>query len=278
MRTGRMKRSENPSARTIKRAFAVLLALTALSMGFASAAPGFTDQAAVPKTPATTQKSTQHSRKQTVAADRRSGAAKRSPAAPAAEQAAPLLPLWPANDHSVPANVVWNSQGLRIDAANSSLHQILKDVSTATGATVSGLGPDQRIFGKYGPGPAREVLSELLDGSGYNVLMIGDQGQGTPRQIVLTRQPSGPAPPQSSNNPNQNSEEGNNADVEEPPPPQPEPQQPQPQQPQPQQPQNLPPGFVPGAQPRTPQQILQEMQQRQQQIEQQQQQQRTNPQ
>ena len=169
---------------------------------------------------------------------------------------------------------MWNSQGLRIDATNSSLHQILKDVSTAIGATVSGLGADQRIFGNYGPGPAREVLSELLHGSGYNVLMIGDQGQGTPRQVVLSRQPSGPAPPSTANNSNQNSDDGGSADAEEPQ--QPEPQPP-PQQ-QPQLPQNMPPGFGPGAQPRTPQQILQEMQQRQQQIEQMQQQQRTNPQ
>jgi hypothetical protein len=269
MRTGRMKQPGNLSTRTIKRAFAVLLAVTALGMGSSSAAPGFTDQATAPKAPAATQKSAQHSRKQTVAA-------KQSPAPPvAAEQAAPLLPQWPANDHAGAANVVWNSQGLRVDAANSSLHQILKDVSTATGATVSGLGPDQRIFGTFGPGPAREVLSELLDGSGYNVLMIGDQGQGTPRQIVLSRQPNGHAPPPVGNNSNQSSDDGNNADVEEPPPPpQPEPQQPQQQPPPP----NMPPGFVPGQQPRTPQQILQEMQQRQQQIEQQQQQQNTNPQ
>jgi len=37
------------------------------------------------------------------------------------------------------------------------------------------------------------VLSQLLDGSGYNVLMIGDQGQGAPRQIVLTARQAGSA-------------------------------------------------------------------------------------
>ncbi len=57
------------------------------------------------------------------------------------------------------------------------------------------MGQDQRIFGAYGPGPARDVLSQLLDGSGYNVLMIGDQGQGTPRRIVLSARPAGPAQP-----------------------------------------------------------------------------------
>jgi hypothetical protein len=159
--------------------------------------------------------------------------------------------------------VAWNSKGLRIDAANSSLHQILKDVATATGAKVSGMSTDRRIFGTFGPAPAREVISQLLYGSGYNVLLIGDQGQGTPRQIVLSTRPTGPAPAN-----NAASSNDDNADVEEPPPPQP---QPQPQQ-------NPPAGSGPGGQPRSPQQILQEMQQRQQQIQQQQQQQRMNPQ
>ena len=104
---------------------------------------------------------------------------------------APELPHWPVNEKPDQASVTWDSQGLRIDAANSSLQQILKDVSTATGVKVEGMGSDERIFGAYGPGQARDVLSQLLQGSGYNVLMIGDQGQGTPRQIVLTARKTG---------------------------------------------------------------------------------------
>ena len=34
----------------------------------------------------------------------------------------------------------------------------------------------QRIYGSYGPAPARDVLRQLLDGSGYNVIMVGDRG------------------------------------------------------------------------------------------------------
>jgi hypothetical protein len=149
---------------------------------------------------------------------------------------------------------VWNSQGLRIEASNSSLSQILKDVAQATGTKVVGLGSDDRIFGSYGPGTARDVLNELLDGSGYNVLMIGDQGQGTPREIVLSAQSKGETPATINGQTASNDE---NTDAEE-------------QTPQPQQPQQLQPpppirnGFTPGAPPRTPQQIMQEMQQRQQ--------------
>ena len=191
-------------------------------------------------------------------------------------QQAPKPPDWPANEKPNNAVVEWNSQGLRIHASNSSLEQILKDVSTATGAKVSGLGADERIFGTYGPGPATEVISQLLDGSGYNVLMIGEQGQGTPRQIVLSKQPTGPAP-SSGNSSGQSEDNGASSEVDEQPQP-PPPPQPQPQ-PQPQMPPSNPSGFGPSVpQPRTPQQILQEMQQRQRQIEQQQQQQQNNPQ
>ncbi len=250
---------EVPGVSTLRRLPVRWLAtvlLTVMALGVASASA---DQSAAPKTPATTQKSASRARKQTASV-------KASPAAQPAipPQADPLLPQWPANDHPSEATVLWNSQGLRIDASNSSLQQILKDVSTDIGVKITGLNGDQRVFGTYGPGAARDVLSQLLDGSGYNVLMVGDLGEGTPRQVVLTRQPTGPPPPVA-NNPNSGNDDSS-ADVEEPPQPPPPP--------------NMPAGFGPGSQPRTPQQILQEMQQRQQQIEQQQlqqQQQRTNP-
>ncbi len=57
---------------------------------------------------------------------------------------APVLPPppdWPANDPPAAASVVYDSRGLLIIASNSSLAQILKDVSTDTGAKV---GRDER--------------------------------------------------------------------------------------------------------------------------------------
>jgi hypothetical protein len=187
-------------------------------------------------------------------------AAKPSPStpAPAAAAATPVAPVappapnWPANDKAVAATVVWDSHGLSIVAANSSLIQILKDISAATGAKVEGLGVDERIFGTYGPGQARDVISQLLDGSGYNVLMVGDQGEGTPRQIELSNRPNGPAPvaPTGRNS-------GNDEETEAEPPPQ---QQPEPS--------NIRNGLAPGM-PRSSE--LQQMEQRRQQQTQQQQ-------
>lgn len=185
---------------------------------------------------------------------RKHSPAKPSPAVPAAQAAAPAPPPappkpdWPVNDKPVDATIVWDSHGLRVDAANSRLDQIMKLISTDTGAKVEGLGPsDVRIFGTYGPGPANEVISQLLNGTGYNVLMVGDQGAGAPRQILLSTAPSGPAP---QNNARSSSEDDSEQD---------------------QQPTEFNPaangGFMP-PQARTPQQI-QEMQMRQEQIQQQ---------
>ncbi|MFP5204809.1 MAG: hypothetical protein ACLGSH_05600 [Acidobacteriota bacterium] len=186
--------------------------------------------------------------------------AKPAPAAALPAQvlpAAPPPPNWPIQQKPQPAKVVWDSRGLEIQASNSSLDQILHEVATDIGATVHGLSQDQRIFGTYGPGPARDVLSKLLDGSGLNILMVGDQGGGTPREIVLsTSGPAGAQPAGIPRPPVQDSYQ------EEPPPAQAYPQ--------------APPRPVPirnpfgNDGPRTPQEILQQqLQQRQEQVEQQ---------
>ncbi len=119
-------------------------------------------------------------------------AARPAPAV-SAPSVAPPAPDWPANDQPSDATVTWDSQGLRVVAVNSSLTQILKAIATQTGATLEGSDKDERIFGVYGPGPARDVICQLLDGSGYNVLLVGELGQGAPRQIILTaRTAAGP--------------------------------------------------------------------------------------
>jgi hypothetical protein len=184
------------------------------------------------------------------------------PSAPSVN-AAPA-PHWPVNDQPTRAEVVWDSHGLTIDATNSSLQQILKDVSIATGATVEGLNGDERVFGAYGPGQARDVLSQLLQGAGYNVMMIGNQGQGAPRQILLTTRRSNDQSTQArgsaNNNSDDDSSDADSADDQNVPMPPPR------------------PGF-PGGFPRNPQQRMQQFrQEREQLLNQQQQQQQQQPQ
>jgi hypothetical protein len=178
------------------------------------------------------------------------------PPKPVAEPAPqPVLPDWPANDKPTPATVTWNSQGLLVTASNSSLAQILSDISTATGTEIDGFSNDQRIFGSYGPGQTREILSQLLQGTGYNVVMVGDQGQGTPRHMLLSTRNATSA---AVGKVEAKSSDDEDADDDEPaPPPTPQPVRP-----------------MPGGPPRTP---LEMMQQRQQQMQQQRGQQPPNP-
>ena len=184
--------------------------------------------------------------------------------------APPPKPDWPIDSSPKPASVRWDSSGLRIDAANSSLQQILDEVESATGTKVEGFGQDQRVYGNFGPGQPRDILAQLLQGTGYNILMVGDQGKGVPREILLSAQSAGGGPqqiaPRSTPAPEESDEDStdNQMDVQPPPP--------QPAQPGPRM-QN-------GNTPRTPQQVQQEMLERQQQIlrMQQMQQQQANPQ
>jgi hypothetical protein len=160
--------------------------------------------------------------------------------------------------------VDWNGRNLSIAATNASLQQILHDVSTATGVKVEGQAADERIYGRFGPAPAREVLSQLLDGSGYNVLMVGDKGEGTPRELVLTARTH--AAPKAASEAEEHAQQNADDDA---------PEEPEPiEQPSPgaHRPFIIPPGQQPG-QGRSPEQVIQEMQQRQQQLIQQQQQQ-----
>jgi hypothetical protein len=189
--------------------------------------------------------------------------------APVTSPAAPCIPNWPANKKPAEASVVWDSHGLFIQASNSSLDQILNDISLKTGAKVEGMGADERVFGTYGPGPVRDVLRELLEGSGYNILLIGDLGQGTPRRIVLSGRPTGPAQPSGQSTPSDSETDQEQVSGPEAPPTGPVPQ--------PALPGSVPPPPVPVRSPQSMMQQQELMEQRQEQIRQQQQQQ-NNPQ
>ena len=163
-----------------------------------------------------------------------------------------------------PAKVMLDGGKLTIHAHNSALSEILNEISRQGGMNLSGLHAgkaDQRIFGTYGPGRPRDVLNELLNGSGYNVLMLGSLPSGLPRQLALSLRPAGGIPnppPQSEARMREEYEENQIQPTQYAPAPNPHPQ---------------PPVAHPGARPgiRTPQEILQELEQmRQRQLQQQQ--------
>ena len=194
----------------------------------------------------------------------RPGAATREsqpvPAAPAAAQPPSML-----DQPAQPAKVELTPGKLSIQADNSSLTAILHQLSTSAGMTVDGLNKDERIFGTYGPGDPREILSALLEGTGYNVVMFGKTSDGTPSQLALSPRgapiPSGAINGVRSVRPTQeDDEEPTPTQYDDPPPPPPSPQP------------ATPAGGV-----RTPQQMLQELQQMQQMRQQQQQEQQQQP-
>jgi hypothetical protein len=121
---------------------------------------------------------------------------------PAHTQALPELPASPlATPPSTaavapsPATVNLTDGKLTVSAQNSDLTAILQQVARASGMSIEGLGKTTRVFGVYGPGNPRDVLTDLLDGSGYNFVMLGGGNGSAPAKLVLTEKPAGPPPP-----------------------------------------------------------------------------------
>jgi hypothetical protein len=117
---------------------------------------------------------------------------------------------------AAPATVTAGNNELTVKAHNSSLSQILHQVSSATGMKLDGLGGDERVFGSFGPGAPREVLTALLNGTSYNVMMVGDLPNGAPRQLLLTNRGGGGAPPPPSPPANANQNQMHNPDEDNP--------------------------------------------------------------
>ncbi len=115
-----------------------------------------------------------------------------------------------------PAAIDLSGGVLTIRATNSSLRSILDALEQRTGTHVEGLAKDERIFGIYGPGNPQQVLSALLDDSGYNVLISGIKDDGAPREIVLTTRTS--TAPAAATTPTQAAQEDDDSDDSTPPP------------------------------------------------------------
>jgi hypothetical protein len=145
------------------------------------------------------------------AAQRRHPAAKKQ--APPAVQLAPALP--PATLAELPATppqVSFQGGQLTIAAQNSTLGDILKAVRVQTVATIDLPGnASERVVGNFGPAPARDVLTSLLNGSHFNYLLLGSPTDpaALDRVILMAKssnstasEPSGPTEQASAYNQN----------------------------------------------------------------------------
>jgi hypothetical protein len=116
------------------------------------------------------------------------------------EQAAPVVEVVPApapltleQQPASPPRISYQGGQLTITAPNSTLGDILRGVHAQTGAAVDVPGnATERVVGYFGPGPAREVLAALLNGSHFNYVILGSvTNPGGVERVVLTSKAGG---------------------------------------------------------------------------------------
>ena len=94
---------------------------------------------------------------------------------------------------ALPPQVHYSRGQLTIVAENSTLADILVAVRTQTGAAVD-VPPSatERVVAHLGPGPARDVLTALLNGTHFNYVMIGSPAHPeNVERLILTLKTGG---------------------------------------------------------------------------------------
>jgi hypothetical protein len=106
----------------------------------------------------------------------------------------PLVPLTLEAQPAMPPEVSYRDGQLTIVAQNSTLADILRAVRAETHASVE-VPPTatERVVSQFGPGPARQVLAELLNGSQFNYVLLGSASDPAKldRVILTPKAPSG---------------------------------------------------------------------------------------
>src|SRR5579872_2848471 len=90
---------------------------------------------------------------------------------------------------AVPPQVSFQDNQLTIVAPNSTLSDILRAVKKLTGAEIDVPSAPERVVTHLGPGPAREVMAELLNGSRFNYVLLGspDDQNGLSRVVLVAK-------------------------------------------------------------------------------------------
>lgn len=117
---------------------------------------------------------------------------------PAAQpNATPPVVLRPEQMPAVPPVITFTEGALTINAQNSTLGDILRGVRNQTGASVDMPGnATERVMGKFGPGPARDVLTSLLNGTHFNYVLMGSatDPEALDRVVLTAKSNGGEAP------------------------------------------------------------------------------------
>jgi hypothetical protein len=110
------------------------------------------------------------------------------------DQPTPALPPPTlAQQPATPPQVSFQGGQLTISAQNATLGDILKAVKAQTGATIDVPGTaSDRVIGQFGPGPARDVLTALLNGSHFNYVLLGSSTDpGALDRVILMAKSGG---------------------------------------------------------------------------------------
>lgn len=117
----------------------------------------------------------------------------RSAASVSKLRAAPAIMRTSSNPVRAPlingASVRFDNGALSIHATNATLSEVLFQIQKVTGAEIAiPAGTEQqKVAGDFGPGTASEVLSELLNGSGLNFVVVGsDANANLLRSVILS--------------------------------------------------------------------------------------------
>jgi hypothetical protein len=114
---------------------------------------------------------------------------------------------------AVAPQVTFQNNQLTIVAPNSTLADILRAVRKQTGAEIEIPPAPERVVTHLGPGPARVVVAELLNGSRFNYVLLGSPADETMLTRVVLVAKSGPevAPAPAGANPQPATAQANNA-------------------------------------------------------------------
>jgi hypothetical protein len=97
----------------------------------------------------------------------------------------------------VAPQVSYQNSQLTIVAPNSTLADILRAVRKQTGAEIEVPSAPERVVTHLGPGPARDVLAELLNGSRFNYVLLGSPANDSllTRVVLVAKTGAEPAAP-----------------------------------------------------------------------------------
>jgi hypothetical protein len=116
------------------------------------------------------------------------------PATEPTTPAPPPVPVTPSQRPPARAQITYSDGTLSVSADNSSLNQILRQIAGNTGMKITGGVSDERVFGHYGPAPTAQILAELLDGTGSNMILV-QRDSAEPAELILTPRQGGTTPP-----------------------------------------------------------------------------------